>query len=77
MSHMINRGKELLRISPQNSQKLEYSTNSGRTWMTRYQGSAYGDFEELTDAGDEILATTSKGLHYSTNDGRTWSRRSR
>jgi hypothetical protein len=76
MSQMLNLDKELIRICPNNSQKLEYSTNDGRTWSQRYSGSSYGDFEDLTDNGKEILATTSKGLYYSTNAGRTWSKRS-
>jgi hypothetical protein len=75
MGSMINRGDELIRISPKDSGKLEYSKNDGRTWSTRYSGGSAGDFEELTDKGDEILATTSKGLYYSKNDGRTWSKR--
>ena len=74
MSQMINRGKELIRISPANNKKLEYSTNDGRTWSGRYTGN--DAFQDLTDNGKEILASTSKGLYYSTNDGRTWSRRS-
>jgi hypothetical protein len=73
---MLNTGKELIRISPSNSQKLEYSTNDGRTWSQRFSGSSYGDFEDLTGNGNEILATTSKGLYYSRNDGRTWAKRS-
>lgn len=72
---MINRGRELIRISPSNEQKLEYSTNDGRSWNTRYSGSVCGDFEDLLDNGKEILATTSNGLYYSTNDGRSWNKR--
>lgn len=37
---MINRGKEMLRISPKDSKKIEYSTNQGRTWIVRYSGSS-------------------------------------
>lgn len=76
MGQMINRGKELIRISPNSKTKIEYSTSAGRTWNTRYSGSSFGDFIDLTDNGKEILAQTSKGLYYSTNDGRTWNRRS-
>lgn len=76
MSTMINRGKELIRISPKDSKKLEYSTNSGRFWSTRYSGSsATAEFQDLTDNGKEILGITSKGLFYSTSEGRTWSKR--
>lgn len=35
MPTMINRGKELIRISPTNSDKLEYSINQGRSWILR------------------------------------------
>ncbi|TYT78416.1 beta propeller repeat protein [Treponema phagedenis] len=76
MSQMLNRGKELIRISPKDSKKLEYSTNDGRSWMTRYSSSSsQGAFQDLTDNGKEILATTEKGLFYSTNDGRSWMKR--
>jgi hypothetical protein len=74
---MLNLGKELLRISPKDSQKLEYSTNNGRSWNIRFNGnSSTGNFSDLTDTGKEILGTTSKGLFYSTNTGRSWNKRS-
>lgn len=75
MSQMINRGKELIRISPKSASKLEYSTTNGRTWSTRYSGTSCGDFQDLTDNGKEILAQTSKGLYYSITEGRTWNKR--
>ncbi|MEL3911730.1 hypothetical protein [Treponema pedis] len=76
MSQILNRGKELIRINPKDAKKLEYSTNAGRSWSTRYSGSStQGTFQDLTDNGKEILATTEKGLFYSINDGRSWSRR--
>lgn len=50
MPIMINRGKEILRISPKDSKKIEYSTNQGRTWMIRYNGSSnVGSFIDLMD----------------------------
>jgi hypothetical protein len=73
---MINKGKELIRVNPSYKNKIEYSTNDGRSWNTRYSGSSCGDFNDLTDNGKEILASTSKGLYYSTNDGRSWNKRS-
>jgi len=76
MGQMINRGKEMIRISPKQANKIVYSTNDGRSWMTRYSGSSCGDFSDLVDNGKEILGTTSKGLYYSTNDGRSWMKRS-
>lgn len=75
MPQMINRVKELIRISPKSKSKLEYSTTDGRTWNVRYSGTGCGDFLDLTDNGKEILAQTSKGLYYSTTEGRTWNKR--
>ncbi|NVN95553.1 MAG: hypothetical protein HXX18_09755 [Bacteroidetes bacterium] len=75
MSQIISRGKELIRINPVNN-KIEYSTNEGRSWLNRYSSSLCGDFLDLTDNGKEILATTSKGFYYSPNDGRSWYKRS-
>lgn len=76
MCLMINRGGELIRISPKDPDKLEYSTNDGRSWMTRYSGGSAGRFEDLTDNGKEILAMTSKGLYYTRDEGRSWMKRS-
>lgn len=75
MSQMINKGGELIRINPNNTNKIEYSTTSGRSWHTRYSGSSYGNFHDLIDTGKEILANTSKGLYYSTAEGRSWHKR--
>ena len=77
MSQMIQKGQELIRISPKNAQKIEVSRDNGRAWSVRYGGSsATGEFNDLTDNGKEILALTSKGLYYSRNEGRSWSKRS-
>lgn len=60
---MIIVGNEMLRISPKDSKRLEYSPNQGRTWMSRFSGSTMvGSFQDLTDAGNELLATTDKGI---------------
>lgn len=75
MSTMIKKGKEFIRISPKDPKRIEYSTNDGRSWSTRYSGSIPGEFNDLTDNGKEILGLTSKGLFYSTNEGRSWSKR--
>lgn len=78
MPTMINRGRELIRISPKDNKKLEYSTNGGVFWNTRFAGeSRLGTFFDLMDAGKELLATTSNGLFYSATNGQTWQLRSR
>ena len=51
MPIMINRGKEMLRISPKDSKKIEYSANQGRSWIVRYSGSSNtGAFSEWMPA---------------------------
>lgn len=76
MGQMIKRGNELIRISPKDKHKIEYSTNDGRSWNSRYSSSSCGDFSDINDNGKEILGMTSKGLYYSTNEGRSWNKRS-
>lgn len=76
MSVMIDRGNELLRISQKDSKKLECSRNGGISWIVRYSGSSsVGEFSDLMDRGEEILATTSKGVFYSKNGGISWIKR--
>lgn len=78
MSSMLVLDKELLRINPKDSHKLEYSKNGGRVWSLRYIGtSATGEFKDLKDGGGEIFALTSKGLFYSKDSGRRWIFRSK
>ena len=75
MSQMIIKDGEMIRISPKDNKKLEYSTTSGRSWSTRFSGSSIGAFLDLTDAGKELLAQTEKGMYYSTTKGKSWSKR--
>jgi len=78
MPQMINYAGELIRISPKDSKKLEFSKNNGLSWNQRCGGSSnYGKFIDLMDNGKEILATTEKGLFYSTNKGLSWNLRKR
>lgn len=74
MAQMIQVGKEMIRINPAKN-SIEYSTNDGRSWHSRYTGSIHGTFIDLLLYGTEIFAITSKGVFYSTNEGRTWSSR--
>lgn len=75
MGKMINRGKELIRINPKKPNIIEYSKNGGINWLTRTTTISIGDFIELTDNGNEILGTTTKGLYYSKNEGQNWLKR--
>lgn len=77
MPKMIHYGGELIRISPKDSKKLEYSKSNGLTWNLRCAGSSCGKFIDLMDNGKELLATTEKGLYYSTNKGQIWNLRKR
>lgn len=69
MPQLINYGKEMLKISPKG---IEYSTNGGRSWLSRYTGSYCGTFMDLLPYGSELLAVTSKGIYYSRDEGRSW-----
>lgn len=71
MAQLINYGREMLRINTQKN-VIEYSTNDGRSWISRYTGSSAGIFYDLFQFGKELLACTSKGIYYSTNEGRSW-----
>ena len=78
MATMLNLGDILLRISPKDSKRIEYSTTQGRSWITAYLGSSsIGNFIDLCDAGNEIIGTTDKGLCYSQTKGRSWIMRTR
>ncbi len=78
MPQMINYGGELIRISPKDSKRLEYSKNNGVTWGQRCGGSSmYGRFIDLMENGNEILATTEKCLWSSKNKGVSWILRNR
>lgn len=72
MPSLINYGTELIRINFSNN-RIEYSTNRGASWISRYSGSSSGQFYDLLQYGNEILACTDKGLYYSTNKGASWS----
>lgn len=75
MAKMINYDGNLIRISSEDSTRLEYSTNEGKSWTRLYHNPQAGEFCALTDNGKELLGTTSKGLYYSKNEGKSWSRK--
>lgn len=78
MATMINCGKKLIRISPKDATKIEFSTNNGLSWIKCFNGQKnVGTFSDLSNNGKEILGTTDKGLFYSTNECLTWILRSR
>lgn len=71
MAQMIIYGNELIRINTQKN-SIEYSTNDGRSWHSRYTGNIAGTFLDLIEYGSEIIACTSKGIYNSTNKGLSW-----
>jgi len=71
-TRMVQTSNEIVRINPQKANQIDYSTNGGRTWITRYSGTSCGDFIDMVIYNDELIAITSKGVYYSTNSGRTW-----
>ncbi len=72
MSKILDLGKELIRISPQNPCRLEYSTNGGKIWMLRCTVPLTGGFLSLVNVGSELIAITTKGTYVSKTQGRTW-----
>lgn len=74
MPQLVTIGNELLRINTQKN-SIEYSSNEGRTWLTRYCMSSVGTFRDLLAQGTEVFAATSKGLYWSRNGGATWTTR--
>lgn len=74
MGLMVAHQGELLRInSSKNS--IEYSKNEGRSWHSRSLKSTIFEFQDLTDNGNELLATTTRGIYYSKNKGASWHKR--
>ena len=71
-TRMVQVANEIVRINPQKANQIDYSTNGGRTWITRYSGSSCGEFIDLVHYNNELIAITTKGIYYSTNSGRTW-----
>ncbi len=71
LSLLVSSGTNTIRINTSKN-TIEYSTNQGRQWITRYSGSACGTFVDLLQYDEELLAITSKGIYYSTNEGRSW-----
>ncbi|MBO5672654.1 MAG: hypothetical protein J6S09_00005 [Paludibacteraceae bacterium] len=71
-TRMVQVANVIVRINPQKANQIDYSTNGGRTWMSRYSGSSCGEFIDLVHYNNELIAITTKGIYYSTNSGRTW-----
>ena len=55
MGQIVNFGREMIRINSEKN-RIEYSTNGGNSWHSRYSGSNAGEFYSLCDYGNELLA---------------------
>lgn len=72
---VLAREKELLRINPKNPHLIEYSTDGGICWESRYCGSGCGEFYSLKSDVNGIIAQTSEGVFHS-YAGVSWSKSS-
>ena len=78
MATMLNYKGKLYRINPAKASELQFSTNNGLSWHHRSNAmSTMGDFLEIMDGGNEMLARCGKGLFFSTNEGVSFHFRSR
>ena len=76
---MVKWQNKLIRINPNptnQSDKLQSSSDNGYNWcMVGGNHFNLGQFQDLMENGDEILATTSNGLFYSRDGGLNWNKR--
>lgn len=78
MATMIEYKGKLVRINPAKASELQFSKNRGLSWHHRGSSTpSMGNFLEIMDGGNELLATCEKGLYFSTNEGLSFHRRSR
>lgn len=78
MPQIIQKGNELIRISPTKKGELDYSTDNGRNWnRRRVANPTYGEFIDLLDIGNEVLAIMKDGkeIYYSADSFRNLNRR--
>ena len=71
MPQLITFNNELIRINPSNNH-IEFSTNRGVTWISRYSGSCCGKFRDLVPYNGKIFSITDRGVYYSSNKGVSW-----
>lgn len=71
MPQIITYNNELIRVNPANNH-IEYSSNRGISWISRYSGSGCGTFRDLVPYNGKIIAATDKGVYYSSNKGVSW-----
>lgn len=74
MGLMVTHQGELLRINTTKN-CIEYSKNDGRSWHARCSRSSSFEFQDLTENGNVLLATTTRGTYYSKNKGASWHKR--
>lgn len=71
MSEIIYIGIKLIRISKEDSSKLEISDNAGISWSIVESG-YIGEFLELAKNQQTLFAETSFGRFQSVTFGKTW-----
>jgi len=75
LSLLVSFNGEMVRYNPSNS-RIEYSSNQGRSWYSRYTGSSIGQVKSMIAYGNELILCSDRGVFYSSNSGRSWYSRS-
>jgi hypothetical protein len=64
----MNKAEELIRISQEYPERIEYSTDRGKSWHIRYIKGASGDCKALSGKNIEISTVSSKTYHDKENE---------
>jgi len=76
MGQMVKWQNKLVRINPNDSTQLQFTTDNGINWFMMGVGHLNGGkIQDLMDNNDELWATTSNGLFCTKDGGVNWSKK--
>jgi hypothetical protein len=65
---MNNTEAEIIRINQEDSQKIEYSTDGGKSWRIRYIKGGFRKFQNETDKNIELSTVTAEDVYHGENN---------